>query len=339
MQKSFYSPPYKISPEIVRLVSQISESIGSFSATNQTEHAPMLRRGSRIRSIHASLAIENNTLSLEQVTAVINGKRVLGHPREIQEVKNAFAAYEMLETLDPLSEKDLFKTHNLLMSALADETGRYRSGGVGIMKGTKLVHIAPPASRVPGLMHDLFSWLENTDAHPLIASSVFHYEFEFIHPFTDGNGRMGRLWQTLLLSLWRPMLAYLPVETVISSKQEEYYHVLGKSDKQADSTVFIEFMLNAILESLNETTETDQDSDQDSDQVKRLLKIFGGKPLSAAELMHTLDLSHRPTFRKNYLHPSLNEGFIEMTVPGTPNSRLQKYRITKKGLAFITSKH
>lgn len=294
----------------------------------------MLRRGNRLRSIQASLAIENNTLSLEQVTAIINGKRVLGHPREIKEVQNAFAIYDIIEKLDPFSEKDLLKAHEILMSTLVAEAGRYRLGGVGIMKEKKVIHVAPPADRVHTLMNDLFAWLKDTDAHPLIASSVFHYEVEFIHPFADGNGRMGRLWQTIILSRWRPILAYLPVETVIRNRQEEYYSVLGKSDEQSDSTAFVVFMLSAVLESLREARESDQGIDQDSDQVKRLLQIFDKNSLSASSLMQKLHLSHRPTFRKNYLHPALNKGLIEMTVPDKPNSRLQKYKITPQGIAI-----
>jgi Fic family protein len=334
-KKEGYIPPFTITSATVQLILEISETLGGFSTANQTEIAPMLRRGNRLRSIQASLAIENNTLSLEQVTAIINGRRVLGHPREIQEVKNAFAAYEMLENMDPLSPKDLLKAHAVLMSALVDEAGYYRTGGVGIMKGKEVVHVAPPAARVQSLMLDLFAWLKDTDAHPLIASSVFHYEFEFIHPFADGNGRMGRLWQTLILSRWRPLLAYLPVETVIRKRQDEYYQVLETSDEKADSTAFIEFMLAATKEALHETIATDQVSDQVTDQVKKILHILSKGSLSALDLMKALDLSHRPTFRNNYLHPALDQGFIEMTIPDKPNSRLQKYRITPKGMGLI----
>ena len=328
------SPPFTITSEIVRLVSEISETLGRFSITHPSALTPMLRHGNRLRSIQASLAIENNTLNLEQVTAIINGKRVLGHPREIQEVKNAFAVYEMLENLNPFSEKDLLKAHNKLMFALVDEAGQYRSGGVGVIKGKIVVHVAPPAARVQTLMHDLLMWLKGTDVHPLIASSAFHYEFEFIHPFADGNGRMGRLWQTLILSRWKPTLAYLPVETVIRNRQDDYYRALGASDKQADATTFILFMLNAILKVLSETA-TDQVNDQDSDQVAKLLSLFDKKALAASEMMQKIGLLHRPTFRNNYLHPAMDQGFIEMTVPDKPNSRLQKYRITPKGIAYI----
>jgi len=338
MKKSTYTPPYTITSEIVRLVSEISEALGQFSALNRPDQTPMLRRGNRLRTIQASLAIENNSLSLEQVTGIISGKRIIGSPREIQEVKNAFSAYELLDTLDPFSAKDLLKTHKLLMAALTDDAGRYRAGGVGVVKGRKVIHVAPPANRVASLMHDLFIWLKNTDAHPLIASSVFHYEFEFIHPFADGNGRMGRLWQTLILSRWKPSLAYLPVETVIRDRQDNYYVVLRKCDQTANSTSFVEFLLNAILEALRENIFTDQVGDQVTDQVAKLLCVFEGHPLSASELMKKLGLSHRPTFRNNYLHPALAKGLIEMTVPDKPNSRLQKYRITQKGIYAKTSK-
>jgi Fic family protein len=198
-----------------------------------------------------------------------------------------------------------------------------------------VIHVAPPADRVQTLMLDLFRWLESTDVHPLIASSVFHYEFEFIHPFADGNGRMGRLWQTLILSRWKPVLAYLPVETVIRNRQEEYYNVLAASDHSADSTTFVDFMLKAIKEALDEVVTTDQVSDQVNDQVKRVLQVLRNGELSALDLMKALELSHRPTFRNNYLHPAMKNGFIEMTIPDKPNSRIQKYRITSKGLAFF----
>lgn len=332
MKKPPYSPPYQITPEIVRLIARIGEALGRLPVEHPSEIAPMLRRGNRLRTIQASLAIENNTLTLDQVTAIVDGRRVLGHPREIQEVKNAFRVYEMLEDLDPHSETDLLKAHSVLMASLVDEAGCYRSGGVGVMQGTTVVHMAPPASRVPVLMGDLFDWLKTTDAHPLIASSVFHYEFEFIHPFADGNGRMGRFWQTLILSRWRPILAWLPVETVIRNRQEGYYKVLGASDEAGDASPFIEFMLSALLESL---METDQVSDQVSDQVKQLLRIFDRDPLSASELMQRLHLSHRPTFRKNYLQPAMEASLLEMTIPDKSNSRLQKYRVTRRGAELI----
>lgn len=321
-----YSPPFTLTTKVLDLVSRISEEMGRRSSWEESRMTPVLRRGNRLRSIQASLAIENNSLSLEQVTAVIAGKRVLGPPQEIQEVRNAFAAYEALTAWKPWIEKDLLRAHKLLMTGLVDNEGRYRAGSIGIAQGSKIVHLAPPATRVPGLMRDLQGWLKGTDAHPLIASCVFHYELEFIHPFADGNGRMGRLWQTLILSRWKPMLAYLPVESVIRDRQQEYYKALAAADKQGQSTIFIEFLLAALLQALQEASITDQVSDQLTDQVKALLKCMKTVPMTALECMAKLGLSHRPTFRKNYLQPALEAGLIERTLPDVPNSRLQKYR-------------
>ncbi len=202
---------------------------------------PVLRRENGIRSIHSSLAIENNSLTLEQVTAVIAGKRVLGPPREVQEVKNAFAAYDAMEAWNPSSPKDLLAAHRILMEGLIDEAGKFRTRPVGIAQGQKIVHLAPPAAGVPGLMKDLLGWLRRTDSHPLIAGCILHYELEFIHPFADGNGRIGRLWQTLVLSRWNPLFAFLPVESVIRDRQAEYYQTLAACDKIGNSTAFLPF--------------------------------------------------------------------------------------------------
>ena len=331
---SKYSPPYKIIPETVNLLSEISELVGHLSAENVFDKAPYLRKSNRIKSIQSSLAIENNSLSLDQVTDIINGKRVVGDFREIQEVKNAFEAYNMLEKLNPFSEKDLLKAHKILMTTLMENPGKYRSGGVGIIKGSKITHVAPPAENVPYLMNDLFQWIAESEEHLLIKSSVFHYEFEFIHPFLDGNGRMGRLWQTLILSKWKDFFMFLPLENLIKKRQQEYYNVLGASDRNADSTEFIVFILRSIKEALLEIKLTDQDSDQVTDQVKLLAKVMNNKAVSANELMKKLNLTHRPSFRSSYLHPAIKLGFIEMTLPEKPNSRNQKYRLTSKGFVF-----
>ena len=210
------------------------------------------------------------------------------------------------------------------MKGLVSETGQFRSGFVGVARGKEIIHIAPPAIDVSGLIADLFRWVEGAKVHPLIKSCVFHYEFEFIHPFQDGNGRMGRMWQTLLLSQWKQIFAWLPVESIVRDRQQEYYAALSHSNDAMDSTEFITFMLNA----LNTTIDgyTDQDSDQATDQVKRLLDVLGTSALSASELMSLLELKHRPTFRQNYLHPALEAGLIEMTLPDVPNSRNQRYR-------------
>lgn len=326
-----YAPPYSINPAILSLVAEIAAEVGRLGALAGSGSVPKLRRENRILSIHASLAIENNTLTLDQVTSVIAGKRVLGPQREIQEVKNAFAAYEAMPSWKPTALKDLLAAHRLMLEGLVDEAGKFRTRSVGIAKGKRIVHLAPPADRVPGLMKDLLGWLKRTDAHPLIAGCVFHYELEFIHPFADGNGRIGRLWQTLILSQWNPLFAFLPVETVIRDQQAEYYKILAACDKAGNSTAFIEYLLSALLVALRDSPNTDQVTDQVNDQVAALLRALGTKTLSALECMKRLKLSHRPTFRANYLNPALSAGLIERTIPDKPNSRLQKYRVTTKG--------
>ena len=253
-----YEPPFKITSQIINLISQISEAVGEINSLENNPRHLELRKENRIKTIHSSLAIENNSLSIEQITAIIEGKRVLGNPNEIQEVKNALQAYELLLTLNPYEEKDLLKAHKLMMSDLVERNGKYRNEGVGVFDGKQVVHLAPPADRVPFLMADLFQWLKNSDVHPLIKSCVFHYEFEFIHPFQDGNGRMGRLWQTVILKDWKSVFAWLPIETLIKENQDEYYKALSSNDSNADSTNFIVFMLQTILNTIKEILETEK---------------------------------------------------------------------------------
>ena len=253
-----YEPPFKITSQIIGLISQISEAVGEINSLENSPRHLELRKENRIKTIHSSLAIENNSLSLEQITAIIEGKRVLGSPNEIQEVKNALQAYELLLTLNPYEEKDLLKAHKLMMADLVERNGKYRKDGVGIFDGNQVVHLAPPADRVPFLMSDLFEWLKNSDVHPLIKSCVFHYEFEFIHPFQDGNGRMGRLWQTVILKEWKSVFAWLPIETLIKENQVEYYNALNSSDSDANSTNFTVFMLQTILRTIKEIIETEK---------------------------------------------------------------------------------
>lgn len=231
-----YTPPFTMTDRIVEKISEISELVGRITAWQDMNANPKLRRENRIKTIHSSLAIENNSLSLDQVTAIINGKRILGEPREIQEVKNAFEAYERLLSFDPYSAKDLLTAHHTLMNELVREAGMFRSGGVGVYKGEQLVHMAPPANMVQELVGNLLTWVKTSKVHPLVKSCVFHYEFEFIHPFADGNGRMGRMWNTLLLYKWKPIFAWLPIETLIRERQDAYYDALGKADKAADAT-------------------------------------------------------------------------------------------------------
>ena len=232
--KEHYNPPYTITNKIVALIAEISELIGHITVTSGLNNNPKLRRDNRIKTIQASLAIENNTLTVEQITALLNGKRILGTPAEIKEVKNAYEVYEQLLTFNPFSISDLLKAHGILMADLVKNAGHFRTGGVGVFKGSRVVHMAPPAEFVPEHIANLFTWYQKSTAHPLVKSAVFHYEFEFIHPFADGNGRMGRLWHTLLLAEWKEILAWIPVETLVKERQEEYYDALGKADKEAD---------------------------------------------------------------------------------------------------------
>lgn len=253
-----YMPPFKITAKIIELISRISEKIGEINSLENSPHHVELRKQNRIKTIHSSLAIESNSLTIEQITAIIEGKRVLGAPNEILEVKNAIQAYELLLSLNPYEEKDLLKAHSLMMKDLVNRRGKYRNDGVGIFDGENVVHLAPPADRVPHLMGDLFDWLKKSDAHPLIKSCVFHYEFEFIHPFQDGNGRMGRLWQTVILKEWKDVFAWLPVETLVKENQADYYKALSTSDSNADSTLFTEFMLSMILSAVEEIIRTEK---------------------------------------------------------------------------------
>lgn len=333
-------PPYTITPAILSLVAEIAGELGRIVALSDAGLVPKHRRENRIRSIHASLAIENNTLSLDQVTAVISGKRVLGPAREIREVENAFAAYEAMSSWNPSSSKDLLSAHRLMLTGLVPDAGKFRTRSVGIAQGQRIVHLAPPADRVPGLMKDLLQWLKRTDAHPLIAGCVFHYELEFIHPFADGNGRMGRLWQTLVLSQWNPLLAFLPVESVIRDQQAQYYKVLAACDKVGNSTAFIEFLLKALRTALNEASASEPDiagkgtkSAPSRHQVAILRQCLTETAIGT--LMIIAERSDRTKFRNQILKPMLDAGWVEMTLPEKPNSRLQKYRITPAGRALL----
>lgn len=243
-------PPYDITPIILKLISSISEKIGALNAVNLDKQSPQLRKQNRIKTIHSSLQIEGNTLTEEQITALIENKRVIGPEKDVLEVLNAIKVYEKLDQYKPTSSKSFLDAHSTLMKGLIPDFGKYRQQGVGIVKGTKVTHVAPPHKNVPHLMNDLFDYLKDKDELTLIKSCVFHYEMEFIHPFLDGNGRMGRLWQTLILMNEYPVFEFLPFETLISQTQKEYYKSLAISDNTGKSTHFIEYMLGVINTSL-----------------------------------------------------------------------------------------
>lgn len=250
-------PPFEITNTMIHEIAEIAELVGKLTSTNQLSANPTLRRTNRIRTIHGSLAIEQNTLSLEQVTAVLNGKQVLAPPKDIAEVKNAYEIYERLEELDPYSVDDLLTAHGIMTRGLVDESGVFRSKPVGVVdQEGHVLHFGTLPQYVPNLVMELLDWAKNSDIHMLIRSCVFHYELELIHPFADGNGRIGRLWHTLLLSKWNPAFAWLPVEPMIHARQQEYYEAINASNNAGESTVFIEFMLSAIKASLMDAINT-----------------------------------------------------------------------------------
>lgn len=244
------TPPFNISAEAINRIAEISALLERHNIALEGEHGLKLRKANRIKTIHSSLAIEGNTLSENEVRDIINGKQVVAPIRQIQEVKNAIRVYDLYSQLNPFAEKDLLKAHSIMMEALTDDPGRYRSGGVGVFGESGLVHMAPPPQRVPELMGDLFAWLKKSKDHLLIRSCVFHYEFEFIHPFSDGNGRTGRLWQSLILGRLNPLFEHLPVENMVYANQQEYYNAIAESTAEGHSGPFIDFMLNEILKTL-----------------------------------------------------------------------------------------
>ena len=322
-------PPYALTPDVLSRVERIGEAIGRVEASGVLRDLRP-RRLARVRAVRGSLAIEGNVLSEAQVATILEGKPVTAPPRDVQEARNAIRAYERCPEWDPAREPDLLRAHEILMTGLLDAPGRYRRTGVRVIGG-RVHHVGPPAARVPRLTADLLAWLGETGEHPLIAGAVFHYEFEFIHPFEDGNGRMGRLWQTLILSRWRPLFAYVPVESLIQARQSAYYDAIRRSSAAGESTPFVAFILDVILEALRTPAPTDQEGDQVSDQVARLLNALRAGPRSASELMADLRLSHRPTFRRNHLHPAMAAGLVEMTRPAAPSAKNQKYRLTAGG--------
>lgn len=326
---SEYIPPYTISDRMLELVSSISEKLGRITIHKELESKPHLRRNNRIRSIHSSLKIEANSLSLNEVRDVINGRLVLGNQKEIQEVKNAYAAYEKITEINPLSLADLKNIHGIMTYGIVEESGVFRRGDEGVFSGDKCIFIAPPPERVHGLIKDLFSWMKKNEGkvHPLIMAAIFHYEFVFIHPFADGNGRMARLWHTAILYKWRSVFAYIPLESQIERFQTKYYDAIAQCHVNGNSDIFIEFMLEMIDQILDEVIlQVNKANAETSEYVKRMLdQMEYNVPYTSNEIMTRLNLKSKETLRKNYLNPAIELGLVRMTLLDKPKSKNQRY--------------
>lgn len=324
-----YEPPFTITNKILTYVSSISEKIGRITATSSLEAKPHLRRNNRIKSIYSSLKIEANSLTLGQVRDVINGRTVLGEQKEIQEVKNAYTAYEHLSEIDPYNIQHLKQFHGIMTKYLVEESGKFRSGEEGVFNGEECIFMAPPARIVPQLMTELFTWMKAAqgEVHPLILSSVFHYEFVFIHPFSDGNGRMARLWHTAILSKWKPVFEYIPIESQIEKFQDDYYEAISRCHAAGKSTIFIEFMLSQIDKILDDISDQiSEKSEYLSESVQKLLEVMEyDVPYTSNALMEKLGLKAKEGFRRNYLQPAIEMNLVRMTIPDKPNSRNQRY--------------
>ena len=324
-----YTPPFTITNTMLDCVASISEKIGKMSALKNLEAKPHLRKNNRIRSIYSSLRIEANSLSIGQVRDVISGQLVLGEQKEIQEVKNAYEAYAQISVINPYDIEELKRIHAIMTKYLVDESGCFRHGEEGVFNGEQCIFMAPPARLVPQLIDELFAWMNRVqgEVHPLILASVFHYEFVFIHPFSDGNGRMARLWHTAILSKWKQIFEYIPIESQIEKFQDEYYEAIARCHVAGESTVFIEFILAQIDKILDEIcAQMDGENEYLSEAVKRLLEVMEyDVPYTSKSLMEKLELKSRDGFRRNYLLPAMERKLIRMTIPDKPNSRNQRY--------------
>lgn len=323
-----YKPPFDITNEMLSLSISITEKLGQLNGFQSLKRMPILRKNNKIKSIHSSLAIEANSLSLSQVKDVIDGKLVIGAPKEIQEVKNAYNVYSIMNELDCYSEQDLLKAHGILTNLVDKESGKYRNHAEGVFDGDKVIFVAPPHDMVPTLMKDLFDWLKNDTKTPmLIKSCIFHYEFVFIHPFGDGNGRIARLWQNILLSKWNKLFEYIPIESQIHKYQSSYYENISSCHTLGNSNSFIEFMLYMIDQTLDTLIiSVLKEKNNISLQVNKLLDIMEDDiPYSANELMLRLNIKSKETLRATYLNPAIENGLVKMTIPDKPNSKNQKY--------------
>jgi Fic family protein len=335
-------PPYTITEKAADYLAKIVETVTRLEFGTGFKRDIKLHRENRLRTIHSSLAIEGNSLTLGEVTAVIVGKVVAGKQTEVKEVKNAYEVYDKIMTFEPYNVADFLKAHKLMTQGLVKEAGTFRSGDIGVFDGDVAVHIGARPQFVPELMSDLFTWAKSSDLHPVLKSAILHYEIETVHPFADGNGRMGRLWQTLLLAKWNGIFAWIPMESVVYQNRPEYYEALYYGQHNGDSSRFIEFTLFSLLETLRKiyadllSTEQDKrnldgdldgDTNQDTNQVARTKAIldFCAEPRSRGEIQQHIGLSNRGYFRTSILKPLLESGKLKMTIPDKPNSRNQKY--------------
>ena len=324
-----YEPPFDITNRMLSQISGISEKLGMIAAYRSLDTKPQLRRNNRIKSVHSSLRIESSSLSEGMVRSVLNNRAVIGPEKEIQEVKNAFAAYDYIGKVDPYSIDALKELHGVMTYLTVDESGVFRRGAEGVFDGDRCIFMAPPPDMVEPLMLQLFVWMkENAETiHPLILSCVFHYEFVFIHPFSDGNGRMARLWQTILLTEWNPVFQYIPLESQIEKFQEGYYDAIANCNANGNSNDFIEFMLDRIYEVLETVLKQSSEYSGISKYVSRLLSAMEyDTEYSANELLALLGLKSKETLRHNYIDPAIESKFIDMTLPDKPTSRNQRYR-------------
>lgn len=337
-------PPYTITEKAADYLAKIVETMTRLEFGTNFNRNIKLHRENRVRTIHSSLAIEGNSLTLDEVTAVIEGKVVAGKQVEIKEVKNAYEAYDKMMTFDPYSTDDFLKAHKLMTQGLIEEAGKFRNGDVGVFDGEIALHIGARPQFVLQLIEDLFVWARASELHPVLKSAILHYEIEIIHPFADGNGRIGRLWQTLLLAKWNPIFAWIPMESVLYQKRSQYYQAIQDARNANDSGMFIEFTLAALLEMITQqATHIDkhQVEHQDkhrvdlSDVVITILKSLRNKTLSRKEIFAAIGIKGDSRSFKRNIEPLINEGLIEMTVPDKPNSKLQKYRLTDKGTATL----
>lgn len=325
-----YVPPFTITNIMLDRISSIMKKIGKMDNYKELNKMPVLRRNNRIKSIHSSLAIEANSLSFDQVKDIINGKVVVGPKKEIQEVQNAYNAYLKMKEVNPYSIIDLKKIHGVLTYLTVENSGNFRKGGEGVFdEDGNCIFVCPPPEQVDLLMNQLFDWMKNNKdkIHPLILSSIFHYEFLFIHPFRDGNGRTARLWQNVILSHWETLFEYVPIESEIKKCQEDYYNIIQNCNSKGESTEFIEFMLKMIDEVLDTLIEgVNIQINHISIYVKKLLDVMDFEVrYTTTELMELLNMKSRNSFRENYLAPAIENGVVKMTFPNNPTSKNQTY--------------